>query len=138
MARSYAELFAPATGAGVGKALHFVKPDAFVEGILAGKDIVAIDVRTPAETRLYTVTLPNSLAIPVARVFLPANLDRIPQDKQVVIICKSGARAAAVGTALRHIGFDNVHILKGGFKALVAYYGAREANPEPGSGGDTR
>jgi rhodanese-related sulfurtransferase len=42
-----------------------------------------------------------------------------------------------VGTALRHIGFDNVYILKGGFQALAAYYGPREAyagagpDPEP-------
>ena len=45
-----------------------------------------------------------------------------------------GARAAAVGTALRHIGFDNVYILKGGFQALAAYYGPRQAYGGAGPG----
>jgi rhodanese-related sulfurtransferase len=48
----------------------------------------------------------------------------------VVIICKSGTRATAVGTALRHIGFDNVYILKGGLMALSKYLSPKTANPE--------
>jgi rhodanese-related sulfurtransferase len=43
-------------------------------------------------------------------------------------MCLSGTRATAAGTALRHIGFDNVYILKGGFKALTGYLGPKEAN----------
>jgi rhodanese-related sulfurtransferase len=131
MAASYAKLFAPAAGMQVGKALHFVKPEAFVGDVLAGKEFVAIDVRTPAEAGLYGLTLPNSLAIPVNRVFEPESLAHIPTDKPVVIVCKSGARATVVGTALRHTGFDNVHILKGGLQALAAYCGPKEANPQP-------
>ena len=45
-----------------------------------------------------------------------------------VVLCKSGARATAAGTALRHIGFENVYVLKGGFKALTGYLGPVEAN----------
>jgi rhodanese-related sulfurtransferase len=37
----------------------------------------------------------------------------------------------AAGTALRHVGFDNVYILQGGFQGLTAYYGAKEAYPQP-------
>jgi rhodanese-related sulfurtransferase len=62
-------------------------------------------------------------------VFLPENLERIPQDKTVVVICKSGTRATAVGTALRHIGFDNVYVLKGGLMALSKHLDAKTANP---------
>jgi len=40
-------------------------------------------------------------------------------------------RATAAGTALRHIGFENVYILKGGFKALTDYMGPKEANTPP-------
>jgi rhodanese-related sulfurtransferase len=46
----------------------------------------------------------------------------------VVIVCLSGTRASAAGTALRHIGFENVYILKGGFKALAGYLDPKEAN----------
>jgi rhodanese-related sulfurtransferase len=53
----------------------------------------------------------------------------------VVVLCKSGARATAAGTALRHIGFEHVYVLKGGYKALIAYMGPKEVNtplkPEP-------
>ncbi|WP_319549382.1 rhodanese-like domain-containing protein [Desulfogranum marinum] len=128
MAKSYEKLFTSCCGAGVGKTLHFVKPDALVKDIKAGKEIVTIDVRTPEESGLFTMTMPNSVAIPVNQLFKPENLARIPQDKTVVIICKSGARATAVGTALRHTGFDNVYILKGGMQALSSYYGAKQAN----------
>jgi rhodanese-related sulfurtransferase len=45
-----------------------------------------------------------------------------------VIVCKSGTRAFAVGTALRHIGFDNVSILKGGYMSLNKYLDPKTAN----------
>ena len=76
------------------------------------------------------------MAIPINELFTPANLDLIPTDKTVVVVCKSGTRATAAGTALRHIGFENVYVLKGGFKALVGYMGPKEANTpvKPGRG----
>jgi len=131
LAQSYAKLFEPARGGATGKALHFVKPEDFVKDIKGGKAYVTIDVRTPAESGVFTMTLPNSLAIPVNELFLKKNLDRIPKGKPVMIVCKSGARATAAGTALRHVGFDNVYILKGGFKALSSYYGPKEAYEKP-------
>ena len=130
MARSYEKLFSPVAGAKAGKALHVMSPEVLVEKIKAG-GVVLIDIRTPAESSVFTVTLPNSLVIPANELFQPENLDLIPKDKQVVIVCKSGTRAIAIGTALRHVGFDNVYILKGGFQALSHYLGAKEANQKP-------
>ena len=69
-----------------------------------------LDVRTPGETEVFGATLPGSLAIPLNELFNKENLDRIPTDKTVVILCKSGTRAGTAGTALRHIGFSNVYI----------------------------
>ena len=135
MADSYAKLFAPVEGAGAGKALHLMKPDAFLNKVKANEPLVTLDVRTPAEIGVFTSILPGSLTIPVNVLFTEANLARIPADKTVVVLCKSGTRATAAGTALRHIGFENVYVLKGGFKALVAYMGPKEANtplkPQP-------
>jgi rhodanese-related sulfurtransferase len=128
MAESYAELFAPVKGAGAGKALHLIKPDALLDKVKAKEPLVVLDIRTPAETGVYSVTLPGSLMIPVNELFTKAMLDLIPSDKTVVVLCLSGARATAAGTALRHIGFENVYILKGGFKALTGYLGPIEAN----------
>jgi rhodanese-related sulfurtransferase len=127
LAESYANLFATVQGEDAEKALHFVSAEAFIKDIRMGKDVVAIDVRTPEETKVFTLTLPNSLIIPVASLFKEENLKRIPKDKPVTIVCKSGARATATGTALRHLGFSNVSILKGGFEALSSYFGAKQA-----------
>ena len=128
MAESYAELFAPVQGAAAGKALHLMSPDAFLNKVKAEKPLVVLDIRTPAETGVYGAALPGSLAIPIHELFTKASLDRISTDKTVVVLCKSGTRATAAGTALRHIGFKNVYVLKGGFKALVGYMGPKEAN----------
>jgi len=134
MAESYGKLFALVKGAGAGKALHLMKPDVFVNKIKVKEPLVTLDVRTPAEIGVFTSILPGSLVIPMNELFTEANLARIPSDKTVVVLCKSGARATAAGTALRNIGFENVYVLKGGFKALVAYMGPKEANTplEPG------
>jgi len=128
MAESYAKLFASVKGAAAGKALHLMKPDAFIDKVKAKEPLVILDVRTPAETAVYSATLPGTLLIPIDELFTEASLARIPTDKTVVVMCMSGTRATAAGTALRHIGFDNVYVLKGGFKALTGYLGPKEAN----------
>ena len=131
LAASYEALFQPVAGAKAGKALHLVTAEALVEELKQGKELVALDVRTPAEAGVFTMALPGSLAIPINELFTAENLERIPTGKPVVVICLSGTRATAAGTALRHVGFDNVRILKGGFKALVGYLNPKTANVAP-------
>jgi len=126
LAESYASLFQPVKGAKAGKALHLMKPEIFIEKLKKGQDFVAIDVRTEKEAGLFTMSLPGSMSIPLNKLFMPENLKRLPTDKPMLIVCKSGARASAAGTALRHIGFNNVYILKGGFKMLNVYMGPKE------------
>jgi rhodanese-related sulfurtransferase len=131
MAESYAELFAPVHGADAGKALHLMSAKGFIDKVQREEPLVVLDIRTPAETGIFGMTLPDSLAIPLNELFTAANLARLPTDRTVVVICKSGTRASAAGTALRHIGFDNVYILKGGFAALAGYTGPKEVNTPP-------
>ena len=138
MAQSYEKLFSTVAGAKAGKELHLIKPDAFIEDLKKGKKYLAIDVRTPNESFVYTVSLPGSLRIPINELFTTKNLDRLPEDEPIVILCKSGARATAAGTALRHIGYKNVYILKGGFKALVSYLDPKVANTPPESEEDKK
>lgn len=132
LAASYAALFEPVAGAKAGKAMHLMTAEALMTEVQEGKALVPLDVRTPAEAQVFTMALPGSLAIPVNEVFTGENLARIPTDKKVVVLCLSGTRATAVGTALRHVGFDNVYILKGGYKALVGYLDPKTANQKPG------
>jgi rhodanese-related sulfurtransferase len=128
LAASYQRLFEPVTGAKAGKGLHLITPEVLVEDLKKGKQFVAIDVRTPREFGIFAMTLPGSMVIPTNEMFRSENLSRLPKDKQMLIVCKSGTRATAVATALRHIGFDNVSILKGGYMALNKYLDPKTAN----------
>lgn len=131
LAAGYAELFAPVTGAGAGKALHLMSPEAFIAKLHAGTPFVTLDIRTAREFGVFAMNLPGNLVIAADQVFLPKNLQRLPVDLPIIVICQSGIRSVAIGTALRHIGFDNVFILKGGLKGLSAYLGPKEANKTP-------
>jgi rhodanese-related sulfurtransferase len=128
LAESYARLFEPVSGAKTGKHLHLMKVEDYVAKVRQGETLVGLDIRTPTESVIFTSALPGSLVIPMNELFRTENLDRLPTDQPIVVLCRSGTRATAVGTALRHVGFDNVFILKGGYKALSAYLGAKTAN----------
>jgi len=131
LAASYAKLFAPVAGEKAGKELGLMKPEDFVEKVKKREGVVMLDIRTPAESAIFTATLPGSLSIPLDELFVPANLVRIPQDRLVVVLCKSGTRATAAAIALRHVGFDKVFILEGGYKALSDYLDPKTANSPP-------
>jgi adenylyltransferase/sulfurtransferase len=73
-------------------------------------DFQLIDVREPHE---YDFANLNGQLIPLAAV--PDNVDKIAEDKQVIIHCRSGARSAqAIAWLESHHGFDNLYNLEGG------------------------
>ena len=127
-AGAYAQMFASVQGPKAGKELHLMKPEQFVNEVKAGKQFVTVDVRTPGETQFFTGNLPGHLVIPLSELFKHDQLAKLPTDKPIVVMCKSGTRATAAVTALRNIGFSESYVLKGGFKGLITYLGAPEAN----------
>jgi rhodanese-related sulfurtransferase len=48
---------------------------------------------------------------------LPLRAADIPQDKPVVIYCRSGARSAQACAFMASKGYDNMHNLSGGIMA---------------------
>jgi rhodanese-related sulfurtransferase len=132
-ANEYAQMFASVQGAKAGKELNLLKPEQFVKQVRGGKQFVTVDVRTPGETQFFTSNLPGHLVIPLSELFKQEQLAKLPEDKPIVIMCKSGTRATAAATALRQIGFTETYVLKGGFKGLIAYLGAKEANQPLGA-----
>ena len=129
IANGFNSMFAPVKGAAVGKHLHLIPPEKFVAKVNKNQPMMVVDVRTPAETSVLGITLTGSKSIPLAELFKPANLQSLPKNKPVIIVCQSGVVATAAGTALRYSGFKNVFILKGGIKGLVSYMGAKQVNP---------
>ena len=68
-----------------------------------------IDVREPSEHAV--VCIEGAILIPLAT--LPGQLDQLPQDRPVVVHCKSGIRSARAVEFLRSNGYD-AHNLVGG------------------------
>jgi molybdopterin/thiamine biosynthesis adenylyltransferase/rhodanese-related sulfurtransferase len=78
----------------------------------AGKDFLLVDVREPAEYEI--VRIPDSVLIPKGEIMSGEALSTLPQDRQIVLYCKSGARSAEALAALKAAGFrDAVHVQNG-------------------------
>lgn len=78
----------------------------------AGKDIFLVDVREPAEYEI--VRIPGATLIPKGDILSGAALATLPQDKQIVLHCKSGVRSAEALAAVKAAGFrDAVHVQGG-------------------------
>jgi rhodanese-related sulfurtransferase len=74
--------------------------------------VFLVDVRQPEEFVGELGHIPNSKLIVLDTI--PENFDKIPKDKNVVFVCRSGSRSAKA-TALAHQnGYTQVYNLKGG------------------------
>ncbi|MGH3979224.1 MAG: ThiF family adenylyltransferase, partial [Pseudonocardiaceae bacterium] len=82
------------------------------EMIDSGKDFALVDVREPHEYDI--VKIPGSTLIPKDRILSGEALAELPQDKPLVLHCKSGQRSAEALAALQKAGFrDAVHVSGG-------------------------
>ena len=69
-----------------------------------------LDVRTPEEWVDYHA--PNSTLIPLDE--LEARVNEVPQDQEIVVICRSGNRSQVGRDILLAAGFTNVTSVAGG------------------------
>jgi adenylyltransferase/sulfurtransferase len=83
----------------------------------AGESFHLVDVREPNEFEINSI--PGAVLVPKGE-FLSGNaLGSLPQDKRVVLHCKTGVRSAEVLAVLKGAGFaDAVHV-GGGVSAWV-------------------
>ncbi|MFC0547473.1 adenylyltransferase/sulfurtransferase MoeZ [Kutzneria chonburiensis] len=101
---------------------HTITPLELKQKIDAGDDFLLVDVREPHEYEI--VRIPGSVLIPKDRILSGAAFAELPQDKPLVLHCKSGARSAEALAALHQAGFkDAVHVGGG----VLAW--AREVDP---------
>ena len=127
-ANQYLQLYAQCDGKQIGKSLFMMKPDVFVGKIKKGEDIFVLDVRTKAEEKIIGMNLPNTLFVPMNKVFEESTLSKLPEDKPIVVLCRKGVRSSLITMGLRDIGFGNAFSLKDGMKGLVAFLTPMEAN----------
>lgn len=85
-----------------------VDPNFVIEASAEGAHL--IDVRTEAEVAQGVIR--GAVHIPLH--LLPLRAADVPQDKPVVIYCRSGARSAQACAFMAAQGFPNMHNLAGG------------------------
>ena len=83
----------------------------------AGKDFALIDVREQNEYEI--VSIPGAVLIPKDRILSGEALSEIPQDRLVVLHCKSGVRSAEALAVLQKAGFSDAVHVGGGVLAWV-------------------
>jgi sulfur-carrier protein adenylyltransferase/sulfurtransferase len=77
-----------------------------------GENIFLVDVREPAEFEI--VSIPGAVLIPKGEFLNGSALERMPQDKRIVLYCKSGMRSAEALAIVKGAGFaDAVHVGSG-------------------------
>jgi molybdopterin/thiamine biosynthesis adenylyltransferase/rhodanese-related sulfurtransferase len=83
----------------------------------ADKPIDLIDVREPAEWEI--VRIPGARLVPKGDILSGQALAGLPQDRQIVLYCKTGVRSAEALAAIKAAGFkDAVHV-QGGVTSWV-------------------
>ncbi|MBB6344865.1 adenylyltransferase/sulfurtransferase MoeZ [Nonomuraea muscovyensis] len=74
-----------------------------------GENIFLVDVREPNEYEI--VSIPGATLIPKGEFLNGSALEKLPQDKRIVLHCKSGARSAEALAIVKNAGFsDAVHV----------------------------
>jgi adenylyltransferase/sulfurtransferase len=81
----------------------------------AGKDVFLVDVREPAEWEI--VRIPGAVLIPKGEFLTGEALSQLPQDKPVVLYCKTGVRSAEALAAVKGAGFSDAVHVQGGVTA---------------------
>jgi sulfur-carrier protein adenylyltransferase/sulfurtransferase len=83
----------------------------------SGKPIELIDVREPAEWEI--VSIPGAKLIPKDNILRGDALAALPQDRQIVMYCKTGVRSAETLAAVKNAGFSDAVHVQGGVAAWV-------------------
>ena len=87
--------------------------------MLDGDDnVFLVDVREPNEYEI--VSIPGSVLIPKGEFLSGAALERLPQDRRIVLHCKSGARSAECLAVVKDAGFSDAVHVGGGVLAWIS------------------
>jgi rhodanese-related sulfurtransferase len=74
------------------------------------EQLLIIDVREPDEIAFGMI--PGAVSIPLMQ--MPARLQEIPQDKETVLVCRSGNRSSRAYDYLTAQGYSNLINMSGG------------------------
>jgi adenylyltransferase/sulfurtransferase len=81
------------------------------------RDFTLVDVREPNEYEINKI--PDSVLIPKGEILNGHAFEQLPQDKQVVLYCKTGVRSAEALAVLKGAGYSDALHVGGGVSAWV-------------------
>src|SRR4051794_38980356 len=81
------------------------------------KPTFLVDVREPVEWEI--VRIPGATLIPKDEILRGDALAELPQDRQIVMYCKTGVRSAETLAAVKRAGFSDAVHVQGGVTAWV-------------------
>ena len=81
------------------------------------EDIFLVDVREPNEYEI--VSIPGAVLIPKGEFLSGAALERLPQNKRIVLHCKTGVRSAEALAVVKDAGFSDAVHVGGGVLAWI-------------------
>lgn len=96
-------------------ASHTITAGELKEKFDRGDEFELIDVREPHEFEI--VNIPGAKLIPKDRILSGEALAELPQDKPIVLHCKTGGRSAEALAALHRAGFADASHVGGGVTA---------------------
>lgn len=109
---------APAAEAGTEHTVTAAQLATMLASRTAGlKDFQLVDVRETGEFEI--VRIDGAVLIPQGRILAGEAWHELPQDRDIVFLCKGGTRSAAVLAAARTAGYERVSHLDGGILAWV-------------------
>ena len=97
----------------------FINADETMKMLRENKKFTLLDIRTKGEHAVISIGLKNSIYIPIKDLFKKENLDKLPTNQTIVLVCHSGTRATLAAIGLKQIGIKNTRVLKGGLVALA-------------------
>ncbi|WP_457641055.1 rhodanese-like domain-containing protein [Persephonella sp.] len=85
------------------------------EKIDNGEDFILLDVREPQEYEFSRIREKEAMLVPLMK--LPTIIDRLPKDRPIYVICRSGNRSLQATLWLLEKGFKDVKNVEGGILA---------------------
>jgi glyoxylase-like metal-dependent hydrolase (beta-lactamase superfamily II) len=105
------------------RAVSFISPQELKAKLEAGEKPFLLDVREPMELRAQLKALPGVTNISITKLVADLSPLKDKKNDEIIIICRSGARATTMGQILGQAGFKRVKILQGGMIAWRSTYG---------------
>lgn len=98
-------------------AYGLLTPETFNEVLKSHKDLIVLDVRTPAE--YANGHIGDATNVDIQSPAFAQQIANMDKDAEYAVYCAVGRRSALAVEQMKSMGFNRVYDLKGGYNAWV-------------------